>query len=276
VETALVRVPVAASGAAEVEVFYCEHGSGRPLVAIHGWTLDHRAEQASLEPVFRERDGWRRIYPDLPGHGRTRGPEWVRTHDEMVRIVAAFIDTVVPNQRCTLAGSSYGASLVHCLAAQRWRDIDGIVLTVPPTGDRDLPEHGVRHADRAFVDALAPEEQHQLEFVVWQSVEVLEQIRQRFDTGAALCDRRFLERLAQSPALEMSALPQPLTQPALLVAGRFDHWCGYRHLLDFLDDYPFATYAVLDGAGHGLSVERETLYQALVSDWADRVESTQA
>lgn len=39
-------------------------GTGRPLVLVHGFSVDHRLLRA-LEPVL-EPTGWRRIYIDLP------------------------------------------------------------------------------------------------------------------------------------------------------------------------------------------------------------------
>jgi pimeloyl-ACP methyl ester carboxylesterase len=268
---ASVQVESAEAGARQASFFYSEHGTGRPLVALHGWTLDHRAQEASLEALFAERAGWRRIYLDLLGHGRSGAPEWVRSHNDMLGAVSAFIDAVIPGQRFAVAGLSYGAALAHGLVGARAGQIDGVVLTVPPTGDPTVPQHVVRHADAGFVAELGSAERHQLDFVVWQSVPVLEEIRQRFDTGAAICVHDFLDRLG---AFELSPLASPFGRPALLTAGRFDHWCGYRRLFDFLDDYPLATYAVLDGAGHGLTIEREKLYHALLADWLDRVEAT--
>ncbi|MFD2469254.1 alpha/beta fold hydrolase [Amycolatopsis silviterrae] len=59
---------------------YVEHGSGTPVLAVHGWMPDHRLMTGCLEPVFARRPGFRRIYPDLPGMGdRPPGPRAGRT-----------------------------------------------------------------------------------------------------------------------------------------------------------------------------------------------------
>lgn len=50
---------------------YVEEGGGPPVLALHGAGVDHREIMAFLEPVFADRPGHRRIYPDLPGMGRT-------------------------------------------------------------------------------------------------------------------------------------------------------------------------------------------------------------
>lgn len=38
-------------------------------MAIH---LDHRLMSGCMEPIFTKREGWRRIYIDLPGMGVTK------------------------------------------------------------------------------------------------------------------------------------------------------------------------------------------------------------
>jgi pimeloyl-ACP methyl ester carboxylesterase len=52
-----------------------QHGSGTPVLALHGAGVDHREIMGALEPLFVGRSGYRRIYPDLPGMGRTPAPE---------------------------------------------------------------------------------------------------------------------------------------------------------------------------------------------------------
>jgi pimeloyl-ACP methyl ester carboxylesterase len=46
-----------------------ESGHGRPMLLLHGLSLDHRGVAATTEPAFAAHDDWRRIYVDLPGHG---------------------------------------------------------------------------------------------------------------------------------------------------------------------------------------------------------------
>jgi pimeloyl-ACP methyl ester carboxylesterase len=57
-----------------IPVHYIEHGSGTPVLALHGVEVDHHEMAGSLEPVFANRPGYRRIYLDLPGMGRTPAP----------------------------------------------------------------------------------------------------------------------------------------------------------------------------------------------------------
>lgn len=74
-------------------------------------------------------------------------------------------------------------------------------------------------------------------------------------------------------SFDVDALPEePFPAPTLIVTGRQDSLCGYRSAWDLLDNFPRATFAVLDRAGHGLSAEQKMLFRALVGEWLDRVE----
>ena len=57
--------------ARNVPMYYVEHGNGFPVLVLHGSGVDHREMAAALEPLFAQRPGYRRIYVDLPGMGRT-------------------------------------------------------------------------------------------------------------------------------------------------------------------------------------------------------------
>ena len=87
-----------------ISLYYEEIGSGKPIVILHGWSLDHVFMKGALEPLFVEREGWRRIYVDLPGMGQSDAPDWLKTQDQMLDVVMEFINTVVPNERFCVAG----------------------------------------------------------------------------------------------------------------------------------------------------------------------------
>ena len=53
---------------------------------------DHRLMTGCMEPVFNNRDGYKRIYIDLPGMGKTKGENWIINSDIMLDIVIDFIE----------------------------------------------------------------------------------------------------------------------------------------------------------------------------------------
>ncbi len=73
----------------EVVVDYVEHGSGVPLVALHGAGVDHREIEAAIEAVVPSA-GYRRIYPDLPGMGRTAS-DGLTCNDDVVTLLGDFL-----------------------------------------------------------------------------------------------------------------------------------------------------------------------------------------
>jgi hypothetical protein len=50
-----------------------------------GAGVDHREAEACFEPAPRAGDGYRRIYPDLPGLGRTPAPLSLRSADDVLQ-----------------------------------------------------------------------------------------------------------------------------------------------------------------------------------------------
>lgn len=260
-------------------LYYEQHGTGRPILLLHGWPLDHRHIASDIEPLFAARTGWRRLYLDLPGMGKTRVADSITSQDHVLEIVLAFLDHVAPNERFTIGGTSYGAYLARGVVHRRGQHIDGVLLNVPSfnpaAASLPLPQHRVIYEDPRFLAALRPDEQDLREFIVAQRLEMLDTFRQVIQPAGAIADHAFLARLdAQGPfTFDVDTLPTPFPAPALFLTGRFDNWCGYREAYQLLDMYPRATFAVLDGAGHVLAVEQKGLFRALVSEWLDRVEA---
>ena len=76
----------------EIPVNYEISGTGRPILVLHSTPMDHRGMKGALEPIFASRKGWRRIYLDLPGHGKTPGPEWIENNEQMLDVIVDFVD----------------------------------------------------------------------------------------------------------------------------------------------------------------------------------------
>ncbi len=98
--------------------------------------------------------------------------------------------------------------------------------------------------------------------------------RRYYDAVDSIADLDFLGRIqADVSTYGLSEDPAARFEgPTLIVTGRQDTMTGYADAWSILDDYPRATYAVLDQQDHGLPVRRLTAYRALVDDWLDRVE----
>src|SRR4051812_8638374 len=130
--------------AGQVTVHYVEHGTGRPVLVLHGAGVDHREAEACFEPALEGVAGLRRIYPDLPGMGRTIAPEGLRSADDVVDTLLAFADEVTGGAAHLLIGHSAGAYYAQGMTTQRAAQVAGLALVCPLTpGARDVPEHRV-------------------------------------------------------------------------------------------------------------------------------------
>jgi pimeloyl-ACP methyl ester carboxylesterase len=138
----------------------------------------------------------------------------------------------------------------------------------------NLPARRVIHEDPDLLAALTPEDQSITEIAVAQSMDLLASYRNIIRPALAMADHEFLKRLGKNFrfSFDIRSLPEPFQAPALFLTGRFDHWVGYQAAYQLLDQYPRATFAVLDRAGHAIAIEQKSLFRALVGEWLDRVE----
>jgi pimeloyl-ACP methyl ester carboxylesterase len=266
-----------------ITVHYEMLGEGRPIIVLHGWSLDHRSEVSALEPIFKRREGWKRFYPDLPGHGRTPGKDWITNQDKILDVVLDFIDHIIPGQRFAVAGTSAGAYIARGVVYRRSALVDGLLLgiplIVPDDAKRTVPPHVTLVEDAALVSELQPDEIEALSFAVVQSREFVNRVTADIMPAIQVADMEFLTKIRPNPenygfSFDVDAHSEPFTAPTLIVTGRQDSSVGYHDAWTILENYPRATFVVLDRAGHGLYVEQEDLFNALVNDWLDRVEES--
>ena len=53
------------------KLYYKVIGQGKPVLAIHGLGCSSELMEGCLEPIFEKHAGYKRIYLDLPGMGRS-------------------------------------------------------------------------------------------------------------------------------------------------------------------------------------------------------------
>ena len=241
-----------------------EHGTGRPVLVLHGAEVDHRETEACFEPALDGVAGLRRVYPDLPGTGRTAAPETLRSADDVVDVLLAFADEVTGGAPYLLIGHSAGAHLARGMAARRPERVAGLALVCPLLpGTRDVPEHRVVAGPGDLGDDVFRG------YFVVQTPEMLGRHERYVAPAAELVDHAALERIGQR--WELGPAPA-YAGPTLVVAGRLDSTVGYAAAVDLLGTHPRASLAVLDDAGHALPHEQPDLLRALLAEWLARVD----
>ena len=252
----------------DVPVHYVEHGEGSPVLALHGAGVDHRELMACLDPVFDTCAGYRRIYPDLPGMGRTPGPETIRSAEDVLDVLLAFIDGVIGDQPLLVVGHSAGGYYAQAIAGRRPEQVVGLAMLCPLLARiHDVPEHEVIRRSGDLGDAEFRD------YFTVHTAETLDRYQRYVEPGARLADQSALARIGER--WDLGTGPQEMTSyrcPTLLVTGRQDSTVGYAGAWDLLEHYPRATFAVLDRAGHALPHEQPELLRALVTEWLDRAQ----
>ena len=240
-------------------VYYESFGAGHPIVFLPGWGGDAGEGRDTHEPIFADRAGWRRIYVDPPGTGKSPAVPGTVDQDGMLAVIAELIDGLVGDEPFALAGTSAGGLHARGLVKRDPDRVLGLLLRVPgividrqrrtlPSGE-PLAKTAAWYRQHEYYDAA--EAQADLDFL-----------------GAIQRDPRSYG-LREDPAVRLEA-------PTLIVTGRQDTTAGYADAWSILEDYPRATYAVLDQEDHFLPGRGHALYRALVTDWLDRIEQREA
>lgn len=263
---------------------YEEHGEGRPILLLHGWTMDRRVEADTYERIFATRPGWRRVYPDLPGMGRSVAREGFANQDDMLECLLAFVDRVLPSGRFLLAGTSAGGYLARAIAVRRRSRVAGLLLRVPAvmpdTTRRTLPSFRPLVRDDALMATLDKEERAVLGDVLVQTRTYIGTLGRRLrglvqpaidGTAPGMLDIRADAR-RYGVSFDLAEMEKGFEEPTLIIAARQDVVVGYRDAWSILESYPRATFAVIDRADHGWPLESHDLLAALIDDWLMRVE----
>ena len=262
-----------------ITVYYEIYGAGYPVLMIHGWPVDHRIMKGCMEPLFETRPNYKRIYFDLPGMGKTKGEDWIKGTDDYLKIIIEFIEKIIPNEHFIIVGESYGGYLARGLIKKMQNLIDGVLFLVPviiPYGEqRDLPEPIILIKDKNIVSKLSSFEKEIFEDVATViNQKVWERGKEEGLSGIKIANIEFLEKVKENYAFsfDVELLNDKFTKPTLFLLGRQDSSVGYRDAWKIIENYPRATFVVLDTAGHILQIEQEELFNTLANDWLNRVE----
>lgn len=263
----------------DISINYEIIGEGKPIVMIHGYYLDNRVMSGCMEPIFRAKNGYKRIYIDLPGMGKSESAGWITNSDIMLDVVIEFINKVIPNENFLIAGNSYGGYISSGVLYKLADRIDGIALIcpliIPEYKKRNLPEHVVLVKDDMLLAKLPPEiaEDFNASMVV-QSERIYERYQNEIMAGVKIANSDFLQGIMKNGygfTFDEDKANKKFDKPALILLGKQDDCVGYKDALSILENFPRATVSILDRAGHNLQIEHEELFNSLVNEWLVRV-----
>jgi pimeloyl-ACP methyl ester carboxylesterase len=249
------------------------YGAGPALVLLPWFGLSGAVMAAACEPALGE-SGWRRIYLDLPGTGKS-APVQARS-DAVASAVAESIEALAADSRVALAGCSYGGYIAAELARRLPDRVAGLLLIC--SGIRILP------AERDLSGVLLPSDPEPgwLDAVPAQYREHLDQAvgcqtRQVGDRLAAAlkengpADEKYLRELrATGYQLAAESELTGLSVTATVAAGRRDRIGGFRDQFNLAVGNSAADYVLFHDVGHYLPFEQPERFRALALDWLER------
>ncbi|KKL63098.1 hypothetical protein LCGC14_2178520 [marine sediment metagenome] len=260
-----------------IEIYYEICGEGFPVLMIHGWSRDHRGMKGYMEPIFKTRTNFQRIYFDLPGMGKTKGESGIKSTDDFLKVVIDFIEFIIPDRNFIIVSQSYGGYLARGLIEKKCDLIDGILFLVPVIianhSKRILNKPSILVKDSDLLSTLSPFESELFVSIatiinqrVWEKVKL---------TTPNIPDMEFLNKVQEkgySFSFDVDKTYNKFDKPTLFILGRQDSVVGYQNAWEVIEKYPRATFAVLDKAGHLAGIEQDELFNSLANEWLDRVE----
>ncbi|WP_153462170.1 alpha/beta fold hydrolase [Sediminibacillus terrae] len=258
-------------------VHYQIRGHGIPVLMLHGFGPDSRLMSGCMEPIFERRDGYQRIYVDLPGMGRTRGRSGIGSADGFLKLILKFIDEVITEKPFLVAGESYGGYLARGLLECRQNQIKGAVficpVIFPDKQKRTLPEKMHVSRDEVFLQSLDYEDRKA--FVRENTVldrQTWVRFREEVLAGLRMAEEDFLIEVRDNYRFTFPIDTMAFSEPCLFLLGKQDAVVGYKDAFKLDEIFPRSTFVVLDRAGHYLQIEQAQLFEVHMNEWLDRFE----
>jgi non-heme chloroperoxidase len=104
------RVKVGTENSADIEIHYNDHGTGKPVVLIHGYPLDGNSWERQERVLLAA--GYRCISYDRRGFGKSSQPTTGYDYDTFAADLKALLDHLALDQDVALVGFSMGTGEV--------------------------------------------------------------------------------------------------------------------------------------------------------------------
>ena len=230
-------------------VWYDEHGSGDPLVLLHGGAVDARFFEHNLDGLAEH---FQVISTDLWGHGRTADREGPFSLESFATDVAELIERVAGGPAHVL-GHSIGATVALTLAMRR---PELVRSTIQISGGFDVnADVGTQGLD---IDEMV---KHTVEFLGATYGAVSPDGEAHFPVVV----RKDFELSTREPVVTPDELGA-ITARTLIMAAD-DDITPLEHMVDFYRALPNAELAIVPGTSHFLLQEKPSLCNAIILDF---------
>ena len=261
-----------------INIHYECIGEGIPFFMIHGFECDKELMKGCMEPVMEKYDGYKRIYIDLPGMGKSESASWISSSNSILDMLCEFISVIVAGEKFIIAGEYLTRGILS-----RFTDrVYGMFLICPlilsDYSKMDISRTNLKFMDDNFYEENKDDEDFK-EFMK-NAVIVNEYTYERYKNeilcGLKIADSKFLNQLSRNYRfpfdVDEKVQNMRFDQPVTILCGRQDNSVGYRDLLKISEDYKRCSISVVDMAGHNLQIERPEVFNLELQDFLKRVE----
>lgn len=256
-----------------MSLYYKTIGEGKPVILIHGFGVDHRLMKGCMEPIFNELQGYKRIYIDLPGMGKSNNIEDVNSSDKVLQSVLDLIDSIIPLENFILIGESYGGYISRGICSKLKNRVEAMGLICPviiadKTKRTGIPPHQLKIIDNDFLKTL---ESNEKEDFISNNVIVNERIYKRYKkeivSGIEISNRKVLSEISTNYDFSFNPDKEVFINPVIFFTGRQDSVVGYRDVMNIIELYPKSSLVLLDNAGHNLQIEQSEVFTNMFVGW---------
>lgn len=253
---------------------YAVRGAGPAVLCLHGAYSTHEEIAAVVEPIFEPGNGYRRIYPDLPGMGGSPPHASITSANHVVDVLDELISAEIGTEPFLLIGHSFGGHLARGIAARRPDQVAGLALICPMVAPNTAEPHTVvRLAGQPNEMIDADQLDDYLGYFVVHTAETAARFNAAVVPSLGRFDAEAVGALMSDLTLHPDADEVRVAAPVLVLTGRHDSLVGFRDQLHLIDSYPGATHVVLADAGHALPHEHPEVTSRLLVDWLTRTDA---
>lgn len=255
-------------------IHYTVHGSGLPLIILHGLYLDSISMKRAIEKTDIKLKDFKRIYIDMPGMGQSPRHHLENSSDVMLDILSELIKVVIKDHPFIIMGYSYGGYLAQGIAKKFSNQVIGEVLIcpviIPELEERQVAQITNQDIDQVFIDTLDESKAKELlDSMVVINERTYRRSEADFSRAIALADWGFLHELFndnyRSEYIENNKGVHP--HKALIFLGYQDTSVGYIDMLERLNYYPKATVNLLTNASHSFFLEQPKQFECILNSW---------
>ena len=219
-----------------IQLHYTEHGSGEPLVLLHGNGEDSSYFEHQIA-FFQDR--YRVIAVDTRGHGKSPRGTAPLTLNQFADDLSAFMDEL-DIASAHILGFSDGANVAMLFALAHPTRVKSLVLNGGNLFPEGLTEQTRREIDEEYEQAVSANDENLLEL---------------------------LRLMIDEPHIDPAQLSE-LNKPTLVVAGT-DDMIEETHTCLIAESIPNAQLAIIEGT-HFVAFENSDAFNRVVSEFLSK------